>query len=690
MLLRERVPSPAAPSPPATAAGRRTDIQGLRGIAVLLVVVFHAGVALPGGFVGVDVFFVISGFVITQMLVTELLDSGGIDLRRFYLRRLRRLVPALGLAVGVVSLLVVAFAPVGAQHGTITTGIAASLLSANAHLYRSAAGYFDLGTSANAFLHTWSLSVEEQFYLLFPATLLVSWKVGSRTRFGATKVTIAVMSMLAAVSLLLSWEMSDGTTVLPIPRAATFAFYASPVRAWEFAAGVLLALAGPGLLARTRSMAMVYIAIGAALVAWSALELSESAAFPGVLALLPVAGTVLLIAAGGAAGEFGTRPLTGRVLNWLGDRSYSWYLWHWPLIVFARSLWPGSTVVTAIAAALSIVPAWLSYRFVETPIRFMPRPTPRRTLVTAGAFVIVPVFACGTALAADKVIRSRQRVAHFQQALGQHISTLNGCSNGHLVGSAANAKCRWANGGASSVLLIGDSNAAHFSEAAVRGAQSTEADLEVSTKAGCPFVEVEIRRNGRPDPACETYVRSTVAAIKRRHPDVVFMSTAFDRYLIDEFRFRKPGSSAWVTGHADKARLLTEQLTAVTADLTGAGIGVVFLETLPKFKAWDPRLCAQVKVLLAPTSCGIARPRSLLEARRREAVELELAAARRSDMTTVDFADVLCETDRCSAYRDGNWWYLDNGHISIHTAKALAPEFADLIRSTGRAVAARS
>ncbi len=181
-------------------ASRRGDIQGLRAVAVVLVVIYHSGIGLPGGYIGVDVFFVISGYVITRMLTAELASSGKLDLKRFYLRRIRRLLPALGLMLSVVMVASVLLGSIGGQQVTARTGAAAALFNANTYLARfGQGGYFDVSADVNALLHTWSLAVEEQFYLVFPALVFAAWLVGRRMpRLGsarATTVTLAVITV---------------------------------------------------------------------------------------------------------------------------------------------------------------------------------------------------------------------------------------------------------------------------------------------------------------------------------------------------------------------------------------------------------------------------------------------------------------------------------------------------------------
>jgi peptidoglycan/LPS O-acetylase OafA/YrhL len=196
----------------AGSAGRRGDIQGLRAVAVLLVVIYHADLGLSGGFVGVDVFFVISGYVITRMLTTELGRTNRVSLGRFYLRRIRRLLPALGLMLTVVMLASSLLSPIGGQQITARTGAAAALFNANTYLIRfGGAGYFDVDANVNALLHTWSLAVEEQFYFVFPATLFAAWALGRRvTRLG-TGATVAVsLGLISGLSFFLSWMLTAG------------------------------------------------------------------------------------------------------------------------------------------------------------------------------------------------------------------------------------------------------------------------------------------------------------------------------------------------------------------------------------------------------------------------------------------------------------------------------------------------
>lgn len=381
--------------PAVVTGGRRPDIQGLRAVAVLLVAFFHGGLPVPGGFVGVDVFFVISGFVITGMIYRERSTTGRFRLGHFYFRRFKRLTPALALTVAVTMVLSFCLmSPFEVQQKAASAGAAAMLLVANFEIARSTGDYFAQPAKVNPMLHTWSLSVEEQFYLVFPALLLLGWAL-SKHGVQRSRRAIVLVSLVSAASFWLAVAQPGGQAVMQMNITG---FYSPFTRAWEFAVGALLALALTNRVFRSNKLAEILAWLGVALLVLSAAKIDEATPFPSTWTLLPVSGTLLLIAAG-------TQHVTsiGRVLTLppvvkLGDWSYSIYLWHWPLDVFAVQLWPESSYATVVATMLAIVIAAASYRWVEQPIRRLPPLNRVRSGALIAAVVLPPVLLAEVAL----------------------------------------------------------------------------------------------------------------------------------------------------------------------------------------------------------------------------------------------------------------------------------------------------
>jgi len=347
----------------------RSDIQGLRAVAVLLVALGHAGVpGLTGGYVGVDVFFVLSGFLITGLLLSEALETGRVSLVRFYVRRARRILPA--------AVLTLAVTTIAAQHllnfvrarDVVTDSIWASFFAANVHFAALGSDYFQQGQPPSPIQHFWSLSVEEQFYLVWPSLLVLALFGVARghARRGRLLLVIAAAGVAS-----LAWSIHV-TAATP-----SSAYFSTPARAWELALGAGLAVAAPAL-ARLPAYAHVLLGwAGLTAVACAAALFSGSTSFPGYAALLPAVGAALVIVAGEHRLSVG-RPLSVAPLRYVGDRSYAFYLWHWPVLVIA-ALYAGhdlslatKLVLLAGAFGLSIV----SYALVESPLRSRRWPTP--------------------------------------------------------------------------------------------------------------------------------------------------------------------------------------------------------------------------------------------------------------------------------------------------------------------------
>ncbi len=363
-------------------AARRGDIEGLRAIAVILVVLFHASIdGFAGGFVGVDVFFVISGFLITGLLLRERLASGTISLSAFYSRRARRLLPAAMLVLMVTLAASIVVLPPLLVPGVATDTAAAALYVSNMRFAVQATDYFAAGQAPSPILHFWSLGVEEQFYLFWPLIVLLVARGASRP---VARVGIA-LGAIAGTSFVFSYWLTSA--------AQPWAFFSLPARAWELAIGGILAVAGARLSLVPERIAAVAGWIGVALVVLAGTVLNQTTPFPGSAALLPTVGAALVIVSGARPTAFGpARLLDTAIPRFFGRISYSLYLWHWPVLVLPAVAAAAPLPLTERAGLviLAVVLAAATHRWVEDPFRRgrIIGTLPRRNLALAGALTL--------------------------------------------------------------------------------------------------------------------------------------------------------------------------------------------------------------------------------------------------------------------------------------------------------------
>ena len=397
----------------------RPDIEGLRAVAVVVVVLFHARIAaFAGGFVGVDVFFVLSGFLITRLLLREVATTGTISLRHFWARRARRLLPA-SCVVVVVTVLAsqVLLSPI-AQRPLATDAIAASGFVLNFVFASRLGDYFasQLGRTPSPLLHFWSLAVEEQFYLFWPLALL-----GLRRRPRRYRRLVTVM--MIAVAIVSFWACTWMTRTYP-----TGAFYLLPARMWELAVGGLVAVGGAAWRLVSPTARAVAAWVGVAGVATAVVTFDGSIAFPGTAALLPVLGTALIVVSGGSdAAPFAPLVvLRHPALQWIGRRSYAIYLWHWPALVLAEAKWgPLSLGQRFVAIGVALVLAAASLRLVEDPVRHSAwvASRPGRGLALGASLCATALLAGAISLALPRQLDGGRAAAAPVLALGTATTT---------------------------------------------------------------------------------------------------------------------------------------------------------------------------------------------------------------------------------------------------------------------------
>lgn len=653
-----------------SAPGFRRDVQGLRGVAVLLVVAFHAGWAMPGGYVGVDVFFVISGFVIGRRLVVELAETGTLDLREFYARRARRLLPALAVCTLVTILLsVLLLNPEGPLRFAAGTAVAASLFGANYYLARSGSGYFDPGDEANPLLHTWSLSVEEQFYFVLPIglMLIVGWTARRRLSAGPTLRVVIVVAVL--VSLALSVSLVDPLTPQVEQTASDrFAFYGAPTRVWQFGVGVLLALrhAWPNF---RPALAGAAGGVGLLLILVASLRFDGTTPFPGIAAAVPVAGVVLLIAAGGSA-SWVQRALEASWLVRIGDLSYSWYLWHWPLIVFASVLWPGSAGPVSAAAVLSLIPAWASFRFLEERWRRRHDLAGWRAVRLAAVCIVVPAGVGAVVWLAAVEGAVLETPAELRQ---ETMATRQGCTDEFEEPIEWDPTCHFAvslheDG---PILLVGDSHADVLSDPVADVADSLEVGFAIWTRQSTPVVG---DGSGEETPAT-SWTEAVLELVDELEPALVIVSNRSPLYIESVGR-HSAWSSRTLPDRQVALRAWTNAVRELGQEMARRETPMLWVSVVPEF-AHDP-----------VSTRSIARRRGVpptltleeVEGRRGAIVERErLALAEIEGAAVFDPVPALCPRV-CRSQSDGVWLYRDDNHLTPAGTRPLVGPLEQAVR----------
>jgi peptidoglycan/LPS O-acetylase OafA/YrhL len=645
--------------------GFRADIEGLRAIAILLVVLYHAGWSgMSGGYLGVDVFFVLSGYLITGILIQEITKTGTVSLVNFWARRARRLLPAgtaVVLAVLVVNLFVMSpFEQIAHAH----TARAFAVYASNILFAARSTDYFAGAVTRDPLLHTWSLSVEEQFYIFFaPLLLFLAWRWMKRGehvfihRFLWTTIAVSIISFIGCLALLHKFPV--------------VAFYSLPSRAWEFGMGALTVLVVRRM---TKPLGGVYNVVPVialvGLVAISA-TLGEHAAHPGWVTLIPTLCTVALIITGAAGAVTPmTQLLTASPMRLIGRLSYSWYLWHWPALVVMRELVDKPSLALSLGVAVaSIIPAAVTYQWIESPIRF----SKRLQKFPVQAVVAAIILAISTAMLAQLAsMRANKELAspRFAPILAAQ-STIpkvfgNGC---HLNFTAVKfGECSF--GAATSdttIVLFGDSHSAQWFPPLELIAKERGWKLVSLTKSACPAADVTVTNAElqRSYTECDTW---RVAALKRiadLHPLAVVMTSFPDYELIS-------GSQRMKMSSGDAARSLWQSGLAKTVQsISTSGARVVVLEDTPRPGFIVPDCL--VKYVDQPQRCAFDPAK---------AVDTALVSAERRAVSSVSSAryismnDVICEPTVCPTMKGGFIRYEDDHHIAVKYAESLAPELS--------------
>ena len=693
-------PRPAPPLQPARpqADRFRPDIEGLRAVAVLLVVANHAGLGLVhGGYVGVDVFFVISGFLITLHLFKELQRTGRIGFGAFYGRRIVRLLPASTVVlVATVAAAWTWMSPVQAK-AVVFDALSAAAYGINVRLAVLGTDYLSAELEPSPLQHFWSLAVEEQFYFIWPLLLVVA-----ATRRASRRSAAVALSVLGVVSFAVCvWQTG---------HSQPWAYFGIQARAWELAAGALIALAAQRL--QRLPGAAVATWLGVAAIVASAVLYDETTRFPGTAALLPVAGAALVIAGGCATPRSGAVRLLGlRPMQAIGKLSYSWYLWHWPALMLAPHIAGaelGTWARVAVAAG-SLVPAWLSLRLVENRVRFNPvfKRRPRRglnlgvtlTALACGAsaiFLGLPneVEGKGTAQDTASVISESQQLADARRQLLDLIATsapltampqnltppVTAATNDRPQASKGclasldetSIKPALAQGcdrhgdpqATTTMVLFGDSHTEQWFDAVDAVAKRRHWRLVVLTKSGCtPADAYTIKINSRRAfTECATWREAAFAKIKELKPALVLLST---RTYADP-PVDRTGAATVPKAEADTA--WAQALLRSAKRAAGLGARPVIMQDTPDPHGTSVPDCVAAHPD-AVQQCALKVSTAIYATRRTANAEAAQAAGYR----VIDPTDWFCTGTVCPVIVGNALVYRDGSHVTNSYVKLLTP-----------------
>lgn len=624
----------------------RPEIEGLRALAILLVVGSHAGVpGMPGGFVGVDIFFLMSGFLITGLLLEEHRRTGRVGFAAFFARRFGRLLPALAVMLVATSWLAAHLLLPVHQGDQAIAAATAGLWTSNLHFAFGAIEYFEPEARSNLYLHTWSLSVEEQFYLLWPLviTLALAGVNASRTRLFAVLLAVLVVSFLGSL--------------LVTSSSATLAFYLMPTRAWQFALGGMVFLLvtegrnGEGVggarsstvLFERRGVPDVIALIGLTMIFTAVVHFHDGEPYPGLRAVLPTAGAALLLGALSLPSSRWVSFLLSRSpMQFLGRLSYGWYLWHWPILVL------GETVIDLVPlenrlvlVLLALLPAWLSYSVLEGPVRSAARRAMPGHVI--GLAIICMGALLWNALAWHGRATEQATSAPTARTLAPNI----GADCDQWYRSAELRPCEFPHGSSTrTVILMGDSIGMQWFPAWKRLAEENEWRLVVLTKSACPMVDVSVyyARIGRTYVECDLWRSRAIEWVRSEMADTVVLGSS-STYPFSE--------KEWQEG--------TRRILNAIQPTSGHVVLMLPTPILP----FDGPGCSLPRGALHAWLAQPKRCRAPAQDERSERVFRGLYGAQLglSNVSVLDMSDLVCPGGVCRSLIDGKLVYRDHQHL---------------------------
>jgi peptidoglycan/LPS O-acetylase OafA/YrhL len=632
--------------------GYRADIQGLRAIAVLLVIAFHLDFSFfKGGYIGVDVFYVISGYLISGLLFHELHTVGSIDFATFYARRIRRILP-LSVFVALCSLMIFAWflSPIDLIELSKTT-LLTSVFSSNIWFIIQAADYFGADTENNPLLHTWSLGVEEQFYFIWPAMLALLPLF--------TKSLIKWMWLVTLVSL-----VSLVAFLLLYSHNQPLAFFSMPTRAWQFGFGALIYFVPMS--DRFSRSGLVFIAcFGIALISIPALAIGPGFDNMPIWAIAPTIGACLLI----WAGQDGQEPIWRRILSsaplvFLGGLSYSLYLWHWPVIVLLKMNFEVFGLFEkSIALIVTILLSMMSYKYVEKALRIHPMLTSNsRSLVFGGALVALGV---AVSVVTYTYAKHAQSGPGYQQIGAAEFA-------GHTVQKCRTnledielIECTFGDLNSDiTIVVMGDSKAQQWVPILDDIGKKNNWKITTLLKSGCPlaYINVHLNRLGRPFYECETWRNLAIAKVLQLEPDVVFV-TNWSGYDVAEAKVKRAATlDDWQNGYSK----FVDKITSIEMEL-------IFLRDNPQLPKNVPKCLSNAisSGVLLESMCKF--PLSDVMTGESTFQAMKTVVSENVHSHIVDLSAHYCSDGMCPSYSKNIVRFIDKHHITRLFAKELSP-----------------
>ncbi|MEK4033754.1 acyltransferase family protein [Methylocystis sp. IM3] len=663
----------------------RAEIDGLRAIAVVPVVFFHAGFDLfRGGFVGVDVFFVISGYLITTIICSEMAE-GTFSFARFYERRARRILPALVLVMAA-CILFGWFWMLPREFDELSKSVAAASLFVSNFFFWSQSGYFDTASELKPLLHTWSLAIEEQFYILFPLALLATWKYGRAA-------VISAIGVCFVLSLALCQHESR---IDPF-----FDFYLAPTRVWELAAGALASFVS---MKRRPALDSVLSILGLGLILAAVFLFGKTTPFPSLYALVPVigAGLVLVFAVKGTPGA---RILSHPLPVGIGLVSYSLYLWHQPVLAFARlrlQAVPTATeslLLLALTAALAV----LTWRYVETPFRDIRRFSRRAIFANAGlAALSLLAFAAVTAATGGLPGRYSPEMAALASELDYRVPRASECFGDVLTFVPPEKSCLYNEGRGRRVVIWGDSHSAALANDLAEQLNDARVALQQFSFSGCPpilgvhFAEIERQ-------LCPEYNRLVFDYLKRHEElkDIILVArwpVYFDGFGYDngeggvkeggkKFLLALPASKG-LDYYEDSGRVAT--VGAIFREsietLLAMGRNVTLVYPLPEAGRDVAPYVARSRLYGATSDAPFSVSYAFFRERTAAVVEQLDMLGENPALLRVRPAELFCNgpvSGRCILERDGLPLFADDNHVNKHGATLVARQIVAAMKARG-------